>query len=278
MLAGLLEGFTLSQIGEQLHFNQSTISKVLRTAEHNAAMPLVEHRGRRVQLTGAGVDVAESARLILAQMQGLDQLVQDLQSGQTGRLRIAATMTPAGYVVPGAVAAFRERYPQVEVSLQVVSGSSWKVLLNEGLDLGIGTRGTAPDGWKATLLYRDPVTFFGPPGSSRLGTVIAPWSRPFWRRIDAELLEQGVELGSRMDVQSVSGVKELVEAGCGNGALLRSAVWRELREGRFAEVAVASACVAPPFYLITPDVPHPLDAVEAFGACLRERVEEMFGS
>jgi DNA-binding transcriptional LysR family regulator len=281
VLAGLSQGLTLSQIGEQLHFSQSTVSKVLRTAERTSAMPLVEHRGRRVQLTGAGAEIAQSARLVLAQMHGLERLVEDLQSGKTGRLRIAATMTPAGFVVPSALADFRQSYPEVEVSLQVVGGATWRVLLNEGLDLGVGTHPTAPVGWKAEELYRDPVTFFVPRGSAfdslDRAPVIAPWSRPFWSRILSKLTEQGVEVPQRMDLHPMDGVKDLVEAGCGVGALLQSAVWRDLRDGRFVELSVPDVNIAPPFYLITPDVRHPLDVVEAFSASLRRRVDQMFG-
>src|SRR5207244_979896 len=40
VLAGLADGYTLSEIAQRLHFSQPAISKVLRSAEGHAALPL----------------------------------------------------------------------------------------------------------------------------------------------------------------------------------------------------------------------------------------------
>lgn len=288
VLAGLSDGRTLSEIAQQLHFSQPAMSKVLRAAEGHSSMALVEHRGRRVQLTSAGMEIGRTARVVLAQLRGLDQLVEDLQQGKKGTLRIAATMTPANYVLPAAIAEFKGLYLNVDVSLQVVAVGDWRVLLNEGVDLGIGTQGTAPVGWVAQRLYEDPVTFFVPPTSPLAGRdslipeelaaeqLIAPWSRGFWTRILGELAARGIDLGRRMDVWPMPAVKHLVEAGYGVGVLLDSAVWLDAQRQRFVRLNVPGADLVEPFYLIRPAVQHPPAVVEAFYRCLRRQVSAMF--
>jgi DNA-binding transcriptional LysR family regulator len=287
LLAGLSEGRTLSDIADQLHFTQSAMSKVLHAAESHSDMALVEHRGRRLQLTAAGAEIGRNAHLVLAQLHGLDQLVEDLRLGKKGTLRIAATMTPSDYVLPAALGRFRELHAGVDLTLRTVSGADWRILVNEGLDLGIGTRPTAPPGWTAELLYMDRVTLFAAgdsrwaeqgevePAELRDQLVIAPWGRPYWQRVLEQLAERGIDIPLRLDIQPMSGVKRLVEARHGLGALLESAVRDELRSGSLARLCVAGAALDEPFYLIRPDVRRPLEIVEAFCRCLRAEVAAM---
>jgi DNA-binding transcriptional LysR family regulator len=282
LLTGLSEGKTLSEIGRELHFSQPALSKALRSAEARLDLPLVEHRGRRLQLTAAGAELGRMARVALAQLRGLDGLVRELQSGQKGALRIAATMTPADYVLPAALVEFRDLYPNVDLSVRTVAAGDWRVLVNEGLDLGIGTRPTAPPGWQAEPLYNDRVAFFAPAGSRLLSarlrdvTVVAPWSRPYWVRILGELSARGIDLPRRMDVQPMSAVKHLVRAGHCVGALLESAVSAELREGQFVRLPVLPEPLEEPFYVIRPDVRQPLEIVDVFCHCLRRHTSAMF--
>jgi DNA-binding transcriptional LysR family regulator len=259
---------------------------MLRSAEQHSAIALVEHRGRRVQLTSAGAEVGRGARLVLAQLRGLDRLVEQLQAGKRGTLRLAATLTPSTYVLPPVIAEFKTLYPNVEVSLQVVAFGDWRMVLNEGPDLLVGTQSTPPVGWVAEALYRDPVTFFVVPDSplarrASLGpgdlaaeTVIAPWGRVFWTRVLAELRTSGIELERRMDVWPMPGVKHLVACGYGVGALLASAVREDLLAKRFVGLRIPGVDVAEPFYLIRPDVLYPPAHVDVFLRCLRKYVAD----
>jgi DNA-binding transcriptional LysR family regulator len=282
LLTGLSEGKTLSEIARELHFSQPALSKALRAAEARLDLPLAEHRGRRLQLTAAGVELGRMARVALAQLRGLDGLVAELQSGKKGTLRIAATMTPADYVVPAALSVFRAQFPNVELSVRTVAAGDWRVLVNEGLDLGIGTRPTAPPGWQSELLYNDHVVFFVPAGSS-LGpsslaqtVAIAPWNRAFWARILTELSVRGIEVPRRLDIQPMNAVKAMVRAGQGVGALLESAIADELRAGEFVPLQLADDPLEEPFYLIRPDIRERLEIVDVFCDCLRQTAEGIF--
>jgi DNA-binding transcriptional LysR family regulator len=184
------------------------------------------------------------------------------------------------------MAEFKMLYPNVEVSLEVVGFGDWRVVLNEGPDLLVGTQSSPPVGWVAEALYADRVTFFVPSTSPLAGraslcpqdlageTVIAPWGRAFWTRVLAELKGRGIELERRMDVWPMPGVKHLVARGYGVGALLASAVRQDLLDHRFVALRIPGVDLAEPFYLIRPDVLHRPAHVDAFLRCLRESVAE----
>jgi DNA-binding transcriptional LysR family regulator len=291
VLAGLAEGHTLSEIAERLHFSQPAISKVLRAAEQHAALPLVEHRGRRVQLTAAGADLGRTARLIAAQVDGIDGLVKDLQLGKKGSLRLVVSATPANYVLPAVVTEFVGMYPDVHVVMALQLQRDWDVVLHQGLDLGIGMYGapTPPVGWVVEPLYEEEIVFFVPsdsplardpyvtPGALQGERLVGSIMSPYWGRIMERFRAQGLVVGRFTEVQAAESMKQLVAAGHGVGVNFGAVVWREIAEGRFTRLHVEGLSHREVFHLIRPETKHPLRMVRAFLDCLRRRVSCMFG-
>ena len=65
---------------------------------------------------------------------------------ERGTLTIGASTTPGIYVLPGVLGAFRQRYPGIEVTLQLGNSEQIEALVRAGeLDLGVvGDSGTSP--------------------------------------------------------------------------------------------------------------------------------------
>ncbi len=291
VLAGLADGHTLSEIAQRLHFSQPAISKVLRSAERHAALPLVEHRGRRVQLTAAGADLGRTARLIAAQLDGIDGQVKDLQLGKKGSLRLVVSATPANYVLPAVVTEFVGMYPDAHVVMAMLLGRDWDIVLHQGLDLGIGiySSSTPPVGWVVEPLYEEEVIFFVSSDSPLArDPYITPWAlarerlvasimSPFWRPIMERFSAQGLVVGRFTEVQAAESMKQLVAAGHGVGVNFGAVVWREIAEGRFTRLHVDGLSHREVFHLLHPETKHPLRMVRAFLDCLRRQVNCMFG-
>jgi DNA-binding transcriptional LysR family regulator len=88
--------------------------------EREAGTALLEKFGRGVRPTAAGALLAEHAGGVLARLAEAEHALASLRAGHSGRLRIAAFPTAGAAFVPMALAAFRQRCPDVAVDLTVL--------------------------------------------------------------------------------------------------------------------------------------------------------------
>ncbi len=82
--------------------------------------PLFEQVGRGVHLTEAGEALLDAAREIFDALDRVEMKVSDLKGLKQGYLRLGV-ITIAKYFAPGALGAFCQKYPGVEVSLEVTN-------------------------------------------------------------------------------------------------------------------------------------------------------------
>ena len=109
----------VSEAAEALHTSQPGVSKQIRALEDELGVQVfVRHGKRLVSVTEPGKAVIAIAERILSEAQNLRRAGEEYANDQLGTLTIAATHTQARYALPKAVAAFKRRYPKVELLLQ----------------------------------------------------------------------------------------------------------------------------------------------------------------
>ena len=109
-------GLNVSEAAEALHTSQPGVSKQIRALEDELGVEVfVRHGKRLVSVTEPGKAVVAIAERILAEAQNLRRAGEEFANDQLGTLTIAATHTQARYALPKAVAAFKRRYPKVEL-------------------------------------------------------------------------------------------------------------------------------------------------------------------
>jgi LysR family cys regulon transcriptional activator len=143
-LAAIVDsGLNISAAAEKLHISQPGVSRQLKLLEDELGFELFVRDGRQlVRLTPAGQRVLERARRLLHEAQSIKAMSSDARDPAKGSLTIATTHTQARYVLPGVVAQFRQRYPQVRLHLQQGTSEQIAELLNDGLvDIAISTGG-----------------------------------------------------------------------------------------------------------------------------------------
>jgi LysR family cys regulon transcriptional activator len=134
-------GLNVSEAAAALHTSQPGISKQIRALEDELGVQVfVRHGKRLVSLTEPGKAVVAIAERILAEAQNLRRAGEEFANDQVGTLTVAATHTQARYALPQAVAAFKRRYPKVELVLQQGNPTQIceQVLAGEA-DLGVAT-------------------------------------------------------------------------------------------------------------------------------------------
>src|SRR5881394_1093834 len=136
----------VSEAAEALHTSQPGVSKQIRALEDELGVEVfVRHGKRLVSVTEPGKAVIAIAERILSEAQNLRRAGEEYANDQLGTLTIAATHTQARYALPKAVAAFKRKYPKVELLLhqgnptqiceQVIAGEADMGVATESISL-----------------------------------------------------------------------------------------------------------------------------------------------
>ncbi|WP_327174812.1 LysR family transcriptional regulator [Streptomyces sp. NBC_01335] len=242
---------SLGRAARELGITQPAASSRIRTMERQLGVALLDRSPRGSTLTDAGALVTDWARRIVEAAEAFDAGAQALRDRRDSRLRVAASMTIAEYLLPGWLIALRAERPGTAVSL--LAGNSEQVarrlLLGEA-DLGFVEGLTTPEGLDGTVVAHD-----------RLVVVVAPvhpWARrrtlltpqelaatPLILRergsgtrqvLDAALAVHGGLAQPLLELSSTTAVKSAAESGAGPCVLSELALGEELSARRLVPV------------------------------------------
>lgn len=245
---------SVSAAAREVGITQSTASEHLRLLETAAGQPLVERSGRGSRLTDAGGILAARAAEALAALGAGEEEVAQLAGLQTGRIVLAASTAPAGYLLPDTLGCFRDAYPDVSVEVEVAaSGEIVQRLLAGRVQLAI--IGGAPDDERlaAEPFVEDEIVGVAKPGLLPIknnGTVTAAalsrvtlLSREAGSSTQAlansELAAAGVTPGAVWELGSSEAVKRSARAGLGYAFASRYAVAEEVERGELVSFRLA---------------------------------------
>ena len=129
---------TIAATADALHLTPSAVSQQLAALEREVGQPLLEPQGRSVRLTAAAQAVLSHADAVFSELERMDATLAALSAGERGRVRIGSFATGIrGLVVP-AVAALRERAPELELVIEDAEAPLVFDLLARGeLDLAV---------------------------------------------------------------------------------------------------------------------------------------------
>lgn len=118
------------------HLTQPAVSNQLRQLQSRIGEPLYRRQGRGIILTSAGEQLHRHAQALVDALHETENFARGLASVDSGRVKIAASQTLGAYILPAALAEFREEAPDIEVVLE--SHNSQSVLQHlESCDIGL---------------------------------------------------------------------------------------------------------------------------------------------
>jgi DNA-binding transcriptional LysR family regulator len=126
-----LRSFT--RAAEELHMAQPTVSVQVKKLSQTIGLPLFEIIGRRVHMTDAGRELYAACQDIFGKIAEVEHRLSGMRSASAGSLRIAVTTT-GKYFAPQLLAKFVERFPGIEISLNVLNRQSLLHRLSANLD------------------------------------------------------------------------------------------------------------------------------------------------
>lgn len=108
---------SFSAAADALTYTQSAVSQQIATLEAETGMTMLERHPRGVRLTQAGEALVQHAEGILARMEAAEAELSEIAGLRAGRLRMASFPTAGATLMPLAIATFRSRHPDVELTL-----------------------------------------------------------------------------------------------------------------------------------------------------------------
>ena len=129
---------SFTKAARELNISQPAVSIQVKELERNLDTILVNRVRRGVFLTDSGEVVYSYTKRIFSLADEMRLAVQDLEGLQAGRLNIGSSSTPGEYILPLAMGIFRERYPKIEISLDISNTDTVvQQILSHELDLGM---------------------------------------------------------------------------------------------------------------------------------------------
>ncbi|MFI1886592.1 LysR family transcriptional regulator [Streptomyces jumonjinensis] len=253
LLLAIARHGSLGRAARELGISQPAASGRLRSMERQLGVALVDRSPRGSRLTDAGALVTDWARRVVEAAEAFDAGTQALRGRRDSRLRVAASLTIAEYLLPSWLVALRAQRPDTAVSL--LAGNSAAVarwLFAGEADLGFVEGLSVPEGLDGAVIGHDRLVVVAAPGH--------PWTRrraplPAAELAGASLILRERGSGTRqvldsalsrwgglgeplLELASTTAVKAAVVSGAGPAVLSELAVVEELAARRLREVRV----------------------------------------
>jgi DNA-binding transcriptional LysR family regulator len=154
---------SFSRAAAELHLTQPAVSMQVQQLEDETGLALLEHMGRRLDVTPAGREVLGCARDVAERLRAAEESLAALKGVGGGELAISAVST-AKYHAPQLLAEFRRRHPGIKVRLSVSNREAVvRDLAENAVDLVI--MGTPPRGLDtvAVAFARHPIAIVAAP-------------------------------------------------------------------------------------------------------------------
>ena len=271
-----LEAFiTIAELGtftgaaRVLHVSQPAISRRIDLLEHELGSSLFQRDRSGARLTDAGETLLPFAAAVLASVRDGKAAVEGLRQDGAGTTTLALVGTLASTSLVERLAVFRDTRPAVKLMLRTQTSDGVTHLVQRG-DASIGLRYFAAPAMslESTHVWSERMVVVSS-SSTRLVTAArvrvddlndVPWvtypvgagssGEPFARAMERHLVRIGVPDAERIEIDSLTAQKRMIEVDFGIGLLPESAVAEETRAGSLRIVDLPELDASAPVFLV----------------------------
>jgi len=139
------EELNYRRAAERLRVAQPALSSQIKDLEYETGVRLLDRDTGGVRLTDAGAAFLEEARLIVAHAQHAMTVAREAAKGRRGRLTVGYFAPIFMGLMPASLKAFREKFPDVEVTLVEMPIAEQVAALESGtIQIGFVVGGSVP--------------------------------------------------------------------------------------------------------------------------------------
>ncbi|MDE1159636.1 MAG: LysR substrate-binding domain-containing protein [Neorhizobium sp.] len=260
---------------QTVNVSQPALSAQIMEMEEHLGTRLVERNRSGIILTAKGTQVLQRIRIILADVERLEQTARDAEGILAGLTRIGIIPTVAPYLVPQLVPHLRGLYPQIEIELkEAVTDRLIADLADGKLDAVIAALPIEADQLETRLLFSD--RFFMAMAQNETDILSSPLME---NQLDTErllLLEEGHCLRDQaLAVCGSAPKRNLVNVGATSMATLLQMVSHDMGMTLIPEIAVETEIARNNLRIVPFGNPAPAREIGLVWRRSSSRVEDM---
>jgi len=133
LFLALADTGSVSAAAKATHVTQPTASMQLKEVTQTVGVPLYEVIAKKVYLTDMGRELAQAAREMVQVWDAFEQSVDGTKGLTRGKLKVAVVST-AKYFMPRLIGSFCKRYPEIDLSLEILNRDGVVQRMRDNLD------------------------------------------------------------------------------------------------------------------------------------------------
>jgi DNA-binding transcriptional LysR family regulator len=256
---------SFTRAAEELFLTQPTVSQQMKQLTKAIGVPLYEQIGKRIYLTDAGKAVLEVGRDISQRFNDLEMTLANIKGLKQGNLKLAA-ITTAKYFVPRILGTFRQRYPGINISLQIANRQQILDRLANNLD-DLYFIGQPPEDLEINLRHflDNPLVVIAPRNhplaQEKLISLERLIEEPLIMResgsgtrmaVESFFAENRLKMRVEMEIGSNEAIKQAIVGGLGLSILSRHSLTLEGPQGPLVVLDVEGFPIQKHWYVIYP--------------------------
>jgi len=286
--SAVARNLSFTRAAEALHLTQPAVSMQIRQLEQQTGIAVTEQIGKRIFLTEAGEEVFRYAKSILQQVEEMGDVLNKMKGLSGGHLRIAA-ISSANYFAPKLLGVFHQRFADVGVSMDVTRQQSvLKQVAENEVDMAIMGQPPEEMNVDAIPFMENPLVIIAPP-SHRLAKV----KNIALKQMEKEVFltrepgsgtrgamhrffrENRLKLSTGMEMGSLEGIKQSVQAELGLGLVPKGSIEIELKLKKLVVLNIKGMPVRRHWYVVLHKGKRLSAAAEAFKMLLVDEARDL---
>lgn len=266
LFVAVAETGSISRASERSHTVPSAVSKRISDLEQLFGTELLVRGGKGVELTASGHAFLSRARVLLEQARQLDDEMRRHASGMLGYVRVFANISAIVEFLPGALAAFAAKHPDIHVHLEEhTSAAIATAVAGNSADFGIVSELPTIDGLETVPFRNDELVLVTQPTHplakrTSIGFAEAtPYpliglqtNSSLHQLLTRAAIDAGTSLNWRIHVTSFDAACAMVAAGLGVSIIPRAATTAFIRSLALAAIPLTDPWAARQLFLCVP--------------------------
>lgn len=263
LFLALADSGSVSAAARALHVTQPTASMQLKHITDSVGVPLYDVISKKIYLTDLGRDLAETARTMAQSWEVFEQKVSGSKGMTRGKMRIAVVST-AKYFMPRLVGSFCKRFPEIDISLEILNRDGVLQRLRQNMDdLYIMSKPPTDVQLNDEVFMSNPLVVIAATSDPLAKLAAVPIEQLRERRFILREKGSGTRMASdqhfrqhkfrpdvRLELGSNEAIKEAVAGGLGVGLVSRHALHGLAREHGVAVVDVSGFPISSNWHVV----------------------------
>lgn len=161
---------------EKCFVTQPTLSMQIQKLEEELGVKLFDRNKHPIAITAMGEAIVEQARVVLAECDKIQELIQNQQNNVAGIFKFAVIPTIAPYILPGLLEHYAKAYPDVKLQVKEMETKQIVAALrNNELDAALLSTPLEENGIKEYPLFSEPfIAYFSPDEKALKKKLVTP--------------------------------------------------------------------------------------------------------